>query len=64
MITFLLSALCFLVSWRLTICLLHRAKQLSLVQAPTQHSSHVQPMPSGGGLGIVIASSVAGVWLA
>jgi len=64
MITLLLSALSFLASWRLTTWLLHRAERLSLVQTPTLRSSHVQPTPNGGGLGIVIASTVAGVWLA
>jgi len=64
MITLLLLALSFLASWRLTIWLLHRAERLSLVQAPTLRSSHVQPTPNGGGLGIVIASTAAGVWLA
>jgi len=64
MITLLLLALSFLASWRLTTWLLHRAERLSLVQVPTLRSSHVQPTPNGGGLGIVIASTVAGVWLA
>jgi Fuc2NAc and GlcNAc transferase len=64
MITLLLLALSFLASWRLTIWLLHRAERLSLVQVPTLRSSHVQPTPNGGGLGIVVASTVAGLWLA
>ncbi|MBM4128156.1 MAG: glycosyltransferase family 4 protein [Nitrospira sp.] len=64
MISLMLFVLSFLVSWRFTIWLLHRAERLRLVQAPTLRSSHVQPIPTGGGLGIVIASTVAGVWLA
>jgi Fuc2NAc and GlcNAc transferase len=64
MITLLLLALSFLASWRLTIWLLHRAERLSLMQAPTLRCSHVQPTPSGGGLGIVIVSTAAGFWLA
>lgn len=64
MITLLLLVLSFLASWCLTIWLLHRAEWLSLMQTPTLRCSHVQPTPGGGGLGIVIASTVAGVWLA
>jgi len=64
MIALFLLVLSFLASWRLTIWLLHRAERLSLVQAPTLRSSHVQPTPNGGGLGIAVASTVAGAWLA
>lgn len=64
MVMLLLLALSILASWRLTIWLLHRAERLSLVQVPTLRSSHVHPTPNGGGLGIVVASTVAGVWLA
>ena len=40
------------------------AGQLGLLKDRNHRSSHVQPTPNGGGLGIVIASTVAGVWLA
>jgi Fuc2NAc and GlcNAc transferase len=41
----------------------HRAEALRLVQAPNHRSSHVHPTPNGGGLGIVVAGSLAGVCL-
>lgn len=41
----------------------HAGKR-GLLKDPNHRSSHVQPTPNGGGLGIVIASTVAGVWLA
>lgn len=40
------------------------AGQLGLLKDRNHRSSHVQPTPNGGGLGIVIASTVVGVWLA
>jgi Fuc2NAc and GlcNAc transferase len=40
------------------------ARKRGLLKDPNHRSSHVQPTPNGGGLGIVIASTVAGVWLA
>jgi len=40
------------------------ARKHGLLNDPDHRSSHVQPIPTGGGLGIVIASTVAGVWLA
>jgi Fuc2NAc and GlcNAc transferase len=64
MIMFLLLALSFLISWRLSIWLIHHKERLGLIQRPTPRSSHVYPTQSGGGLGIVISSTVAGVWLA
>lgn len=45
------------------IVLLYAGKR-NLLQLPNHRSSHVQPTPNGGGLGIVVASTVAGVWLA
>jgi len=40
------------------------AGKLGLLNDRNHRSSHVQPTPNGGGLGIVIASTLAGVWLA
>ena len=40
-----------------------RAEVLSLVQVPNHRSSHIQPTPNGGGLGIVIGGSIAGIVL-
>lgn len=40
-----------------------RAEALRLVQIPNHRSSHVQPTPNGGGLGIVVAASLSGFGL-
>lgn len=40
------------------------AGNLGLLKDRNHRSSHMQPTPNGGGLGVVIASTVAGVWLA
>lgn len=52
-----------LVAWGIAAWVRHRAEALRLVQAPNHRSSHVQPTPNGGGLGIVVAGSLAGVGL-
>lgn len=54
------AALAFLGAY---IVLLYAGRR-TLLQHPNHRSSHVQPTPNGGGLGIVVASTVAGVWLA
>lgn len=53
-----------LLAWLGTYLALHYAEWLGLVQAPNHRSSHVNPTPHGGGAGIVLAGSAAGVWLA
>jgi Fuc2NAc and GlcNAc transferase len=52
-----------LVAWGVAAWVRHRAEALRLVQLPNHRSSHVQPTPNGGGLGIVVAGSLAGVGL-
>lgn len=52
-----------LVAWGVAAWVHHRAEALRLVQAPNHRSSHVQPTPNGGGLGIVVAGSFAGIAL-
>ncbi len=56
-------ALSALVAWGVAEWVHHRAEVLRLVQAPNHRSSHVQPTPNGGGLGIVVAGSLAGIAL-
>ena len=51
-------------SWWVTSMVLRRAECWKLVQSPNYRSSHALPTPNGGGLGIVVACLVAGVWLA
>ncbi|WP_291067418.1 glycosyltransferase family 4 protein [Hydrogenophaga sp.] len=52
-----------LIAWGVAAWVCHRAEALGLVQLPNQRSSHVQPTPSGGGLGMVVAGSLAGACL-
>ena len=52
-----------LVAWGVAAWVRHRAEALRLVQAPNHRSSHVLPTPNGGGLGIVVAGSFAGIAL-
>lgn len=40
------------------------ALRLRLIEAPNQRSSHARPTPSGGGLGVALAGSIAGIWVA
>lgn len=55
-----ISAFC--VSWWLTSAVRRHAGALHLVQSPNERSSHVIPTPSGGGVGIAVAGSVAGLF--
>lgn len=42
----------------------HRhARPLGLIAAPNHRSSHAQPLPSGGGVGMVVGGVVAGAWV-
>ncbi|MBM3336820.1 MAG: glycosyltransferase family 4 protein [Betaproteobacteria bacterium] len=52
-----------LLSWGVAEWMHRPAEALRLVQVPNHRSSHVQPTPSGGGLGIVVAGSLAGIAL-
>lgn len=40
-----------------------QAEKWGLLSSPNKRSSHERPTASGGGLGIVLASTVAGLWL-
>gem|GEM_PF-7063897 len=51
-------------SWLVASMVLRWAEHWQLVQSPNHRSSHVLPTPNGGGLGIVVATLVAGAWLA
>jgi Fuc2NAc and GlcNAc transferase len=52
-----------LLAWGVATWVLHRGESVHLVQMPNHRSSHVQPTPTGGGLGIVVAGSMAGIGL-
>ena len=58
-----MAALCALISWSVAAWLQVRAEELDLVNVPNARSSHIHPTPNGGGLGIVVASSLAGATL-
>lgn len=50
-------------AWIIAAWVCHRAKLLRLVQMPNHRSSHMQPTPNGGGLGIVVSGTLAGIAL-
>lgn len=52
-----------LLAWGVAAWVLRRAETLRLVQIPNHRSSHDYPTPNGGGLGIVVAGSLAGIAL-
>ena len=47
-------------SWTLAALICAHATRLHLIQSPNERSSHVNPTPSGGGIGIAIAGTAAG----
>lgn len=60
---FVLLATTALLAWGVAAWVLRRAEALRLVQVANHRSSHTQPTPNGGGLGIVVAGSLAGIAL-
>ena len=52
-----------LIAWGVAAWVRRSAEALRLVQIPNHRSSHVQPTPNGGGLGIVVAGSLSGFGL-
>ena len=50
-----------MLAWGVAVWVLRRAAALRLVQVPNHRSSHDHPTPNGGGLGIVVAGSLAGI---
>ena len=61
--TAMLTVLSGLLAWLVARWVCHRASSLNLVQTPNHRSSHTQPTPNGGGLGIVVTASVVGAVL-
>lgn len=60
----LILALCCAASWLICRCIIRYALPLKLVQVPNHRSSHSIPTPGGGGIGIVLVASAAGLYLA
>lgn len=52
-----------LLAWGVAVWVRRHAETLRLVQIPNHRSSHVRPTPTGGGLGMVVAGSMAGLGL-
>ncbi len=50
------------VSFGVTFWTFRNAERMRLVQEPNYRSSHVQPTPNGGGLGIVLTGTAVGIW--
>lgn len=50
-------------AWIVAAWVCHCAEVLRLMQMPNHRSSHMQPTPNGGGLGIVVAGGFAGIVL-
>jgi len=61
---FIVIALSTAIGWSVALFVQHRAAALHLVSIPNQRSSHEQPTPHGGGVGIVLAGTFAITWLA
>ena len=53
-----------IVAWLGSLAVLVHASRLGFVQSPNHRSSHVQPTPHSGGLGILLGGSLAGFWVA
>jgi Fuc2NAc and GlcNAc transferase len=52
-----------IIAWGIAGWLLRRAERFHLIEYPNFRSSHEYPTPSGGGIGIVLASLGAGAWI-
>jgi Fuc2NAc and GlcNAc transferase len=50
-------------AWVIAWAVCRHARNLALLHAPNDRSSHVDPTPHGGGLGIVVAGLLAAAWL-
>ncbi len=55
-------ALAGLVCFAAIVLLLAHARSLGLVQGASQRSSHMGEKPTGGGIGVILAASLAGGW--
>jgi len=61
--TLLLVLACACIAWAGAWMVWRAAPQLGLVALPNVRSSHRQPTPHGGGLGMVLAGTLVGGWL-
>ncbi len=60
----MIAAACLVVSFAIALLVRRRAGALGLVAEVNARSSHSIPTPSGGGVGIVVAATLAGLFLA
>ena len=63
MATLFLALLTALVALLCCAFIIRRAHKWDLIDKPNYRSSHTAPTPSGGGIGLVVAGSLAGVYL-
>jgi Fuc2NAc and GlcNAc transferase len=59
----LLAFLASLASWGVASLVCRHGAKLGLLQAPNHRSAHDEPTPIGGGIGVVLAGTVAGMLL-
>lgn len=57
----ILAAVSLVLAAAVTFLVRRRAKRVGLVQTPNERSSHTVPMPTGGGIGIVVGGTFAGL---
>lgn len=57
----ILAAVSLVLAAAVTFLVLRRAKRVGLVQTPNERSSHTVPTPTGGGIGIVVGGTFAGL---
>jgi len=60
----IIAVACFAVAFLTALVVRWRAGRLGLIAEVNDRSSHTVPTPSGGGIGIVLAASLAGVFVA
>lgn len=56
----LVAAGSFIAAWAIAELVRRNAGRLRLIQTPNERSSHTVPTPSGGGVGIAVAGTIAG----
>jgi len=60
----IIAVACFAVAFLTALVMRWRARRTGLIAEVNERSSHTTPTPSGGGVGIVLAASLAGIFVA
>lgn len=61
--TFFLPLIAFFITLLCNVLIVRHARQLRLIDNPNHRSSHVIPTPSGGGIGLMLAGTLTGLFL-